>query len=273
LIRISTYELAAASDPIAHFGPLRSTSGGVFHLLRRLAVLVSVVVPVTAAFAGDYKLTSGEELAVCRAYKRIFESRHDVTPMACERQYDMTVPGFENVEWRRLDLDKHFELYREAEVYLATNNYSPQGMVMSGPDAEDMARRLRGKANHLQVELYVATLALFGRSTAAVNVLSVRELACGPTPLPDTKISRLFVLNRDMTHIDSKKQVKLDGWYNNATIASFEGKTYIENYVPDDNWGTLLTGSGVLSVSDFSNGRFQIECRISFTPTSGTEIR
>ncbi len=50
---------------------------------------------------------------------------------------------------------------------------------MSEQDALPMSKALESKAEHLNVELYVARLPLFG-TAHPVNVLSVRELAVGP---------------------------------------------------------------------------------------------
>lgn len=238
-------------------------------LTRRLFLAAAVLVGTTQfdrAVAGDYILTEGDGLAVCEAYRRNFEPRHDVEPMACVRQYDSTIPGFASVPWRKLEINKKFELYREAEIDLATNVGTGQGTVVSEKDAIQMAKHLRGKAEHLQVELYVARLTLFGKSHP-VNVLSVRESACGIIPKSDVKISRLFVLNDSLTHIDRQLQERLEGWNNNATIELYEGDPYIESYVADDTWATLLTGSGSLSVAKYTSGGFTPVCRIEFRPS------
>jgi hypothetical protein len=185
--------------------------------------------------------------------------------MACERQYNPTIPGFSAVPWRRLDLKEHFDLYREAQINLATNVDGGQGTAMSEQEALAMSKALESKAQHLQVELYVARLPLFG-AAHPVNVLSIRELACSPIPKTDVKISRLFVLNSTMTHIDPREQKRLQGWGNNATVAMHDGTPYLENYLADDNWGTLFTGTGFLSVAKYDQGRFERVCKVTFDP-------
>ena len=187
--------------------------------------------------------------------------------MACQRHYDPSIQGFASVPWTRLDLKNHFLLYQEAEMYLATDVASAQqSTVASEAEAKKMSERLHGKAEHLQVELYVAKVKLFG-SNRAVNLLSVRELACGADPKPDVKVSRLFVLNEDMTRIDKRLQKRFHGgWYNNATVELFDGEAYLENYVPEDGWGNLFSGDGTLSVSQYSEGSFSPVCKITFEP-------
>jgi hypothetical protein len=239
----------------------------VFCALRALAIAAFIWVHGAAcdrAFAGEYELTEGDGLAVCEAYRQNLEPRHDAEPMVCKREYDPKIAGFSEVPWRRLDLKEHFDLYREAEINLATNVDGAQGTVMSEQDALAMSRALESKAEHLRVELYVARLPLFG-TAHPVNVLSVRELACGPIPKTDVKISRLFVLNSSMTHIDAREQKRLQRWGNNATISIFDGTPYIENYVADDNWGTIFTGSGFLSVATYDRG-FRSVCKVTFNP-------
>jgi hypothetical protein len=238
--------------------------------VRRLlvgVVLWGVAALFDCAAAGEYKLTEGTGLPVCEAYRRNFEPRHDKEPMACERRYDSTIPGFKPVLWKKLDLKTYFQLYREAEVELATHVYGGQGMAMSEKEAQEMAKDLDGTARHLQVELYVARLPLF-QWQDAVNVLSVRERACGMNPKQDVKISRLFILNESMTHIDRQMQELLEGGNNNATIELFEGTPYVEVYVSDDNWSTLFTGSGFLSVARYTAGGFSQVCKIAFTPAA-----
>jgi hypothetical protein len=231
-------------------------------------VLCGIALLFDWAAAGEYKLTKGDGLPVCEAYRRNFEPRHDKEPMACERHYDPKIPGFKTVPWKKLDLKTHFQLYREAEVELATHVYGGRGMAMSEKEAQEMAKDLDGKARHLQVELYVARLPLF-LGLHAVNVLSVRELGCGRDPKPDVKISRLFVLNGSMTHIDRQKQELLEGGgNNNATIELFEGEPYVEAYVADDNWSTLFTGSGALSVAQYTDSGFFEVCSIAFAPAA-----
>jgi hypothetical protein len=218
---------------------------------------------VGCVVAGEYALTDGQGIAVCEAYRKNFESRHDVEPMACERHYSPAIPGFSAIPWHRLDLTEHFQLYREAEINLATNVNGGQGTVVPEKDAAEMEKALDSKAISLRVELYVARLPLLGPAHP-VNVLSVRELACGPNPKADVKISRLFVLNEAMTHIDLAKQEQFQGWGNNATLVIYKGELYLEAYRPDDNWGTLFTGNGSLSVYRPKGGDFERACSIAF---------
>jgi hypothetical protein len=185
--------------------------------------------------------------------------------MACERLYDPAIKGFAAIPWKRLDLERVFQLYREAEVDLATNVNSEQGTVLSAGDARRMARNLQGKAQHLEAELYVARVPFFG-SARPLNVLSIWELACGPIPKPNVEISRLFALNKSMTHLDPKEQMRLEGWGNNATLELFNGIPYLETYRADDNWGTLCTGSGALTVWKSTKEGFEAVCKVSFTP-------
>jgi hypothetical protein len=222
------------------------------------------------AMAGEYELTEGSGLPVCEAYRRNFEPRHDSEPMACERQYNPAIPGFDALPWRKLDLKKHFKLYREAEIDLATNVDGGQGTVISREDAQQMAKDLNGKAQHLQVELFVARVPLFNDGHT-VNVLSVRELGCGAIPKSDVKISRLFIVNKSMTHIDQPKQQPFEGWNNNATLELFDGAPYLEGYVSDDGWVNLFTTSVSLSVAMYRNHEFETVCNIEFTPSIGKD--
>ena len=218
----------------------------------------------STALAGSYTLVDGAGIPVCEAYRRNFEPRHDVEPMACERSYDPAIRGFANVQWRRLDLRKHFQLYRDAELILATNTgMGGQGMVLSDSEAAEMARSLEAKARHLRVELYVARVPLFGPDRP-VNILNVREVGCGPMPKPSVKISRLFVLDDSLERIDTIMQEQLEGWGLNGSIEIYNGEPYIEAYEPDDNWSTLLTGNGALSIGKFEGFHFDAICKIAF---------
>lgn len=216
----------------------------------------------TVAFAGSYQLTSGEDAPICEAYRRNFEPRHDSEPMACERQYDLTIAGFSSPPWRKLDFKKHFELYKQAEFNLAIND--SDGTVPSEADAREMVRHLDERRNHLATELYVTRLDLFGTGHP-VNILSVKERACGIDPKPNMRISRLFVLNDSMTHINRRLQERIEAWSNNATIELFNGEPYIEAYSSDDNWAHLFTSSGTLSIAKF-RAAVEVVCRVKFEP-------
>ncbi len=235
--------------------------------LQRFALLAISIwatgIQGNRALGGEYTLTEGQGLPICEAYRQNFEPRHDAEPMACERHYNPAIHGFSAIPWQRLDLTKHFQLYREAEINLATNTDDGQGMTLSAQEAAEIAKALESKAMSLRVELYVARLPLFG-TAHPVNVLGVREVGCGPMPKPDVKISRLFVLNEEMTHIDPEKQKHFQGWGNNATLTLYKDGLYLEAYRPDDNWGTMFTGNGILSVYQHGASDFERVCRVSF---------
>lgn len=205
--------------------------------LRSLVILGFIwanVATCDKAMAGEYALTEGDGLAVCEAYRRNFEPRHDLEPIACERQCNPTIPGFSAVPWRRLDLGEHFDLYREAQINLATNVDGGRGIAMSQQDALAMTKALEPKTQYLHVELYVARLPLLG-AAHPVNVLSIRELPCGAIPKTDVKISRLFVLNSMLTHIDPREQKRLQRWGNDAAAAMYDGTPYLENMIKEDS--------------------------------------
>src|ERR1700761_4421018 len=108
------------NDPIVcQAFPTRPMTKSIF-LSISMYVLANAA-SVDLVVAGEYALTDGQGIAVCEAYRKNFEPRHDVEPMACERHYSPAIPGFSAVPWHRLDLTKHFQLYREAEINLATN--------------------------------------------------------------------------------------------------------------------------------------------------------
>jgi hypothetical protein len=225
-----------------------------------------MVMTSTFAFAGEYTLTEGDGNPVCEAYRRNLEPRHNSEPMACERQYDPAITGFSSPHWKKLDLQKNLQLYREAVIALGTHVYEAQGMALSEEDARAATEQVSARIAHLQVELYAAEMPLFGKKE--VHVLNVRELGCGIDPLPNVKISRLFLLDGKLMHIDKGLQEKLDGWSNNATVELFNGEPYIETYRSDDNWSTLLTGSGALSVWKPNSDGFELQCRIAYTPST-----
>jgi hypothetical protein len=235
-------------------------------LIFAFALCLSAL-PVRQSTAGTYRLVKGAGLPVCEAYRRDLEPRHDAEPMACVREYDPAVGGFSPVPWKQIDVDQNIDLYREAKMNLATNINSAQGTVLSEQDAQRTANSIRVPNSHPNVELYIAEVPLFGKEGAS-NVLSVRELACGPIPKPNVRISRLFILNKSMTHLDSAKQKRLQGWSNNATLELFDGVPFLETYTPDDNWGTLFSGSGALSVWKHNGRAFELICKISFTPSN-----
>ena len=56
--------------------------------------------------------------------------------------------------------------------------------------------------------------------------------------------------------------------YSNATIEIFNGRPYLESYMADDNWGELLTGSGSLSVLQFTADGTAEVCEVTWTPNS-----
>jgi hypothetical protein len=217
-----------------------------------------------ALFAGDYKLVSGQGIPVCEAYRRNLEPRHDVEPMACERQYAPSIHGFSSPNWKKLDLSSHFELLRKAWVYLQENNDSPQGMKLSDEEIEkDAAANLKGMAAAHLMELYVARLDLVGDGKLH-KVLALRQEGCGPVQLSG-HITRLFVLDSAGKDIDKTVPQSWNSYYN-ATIEMYQGQPYLESYTADDNWQTLLTGSGVLTVSRFGRDGGSPVCEVSWAP-------
>jgi hypothetical protein len=119
-----------------------------------------------------------------------------------------------------------------------------------------------------KTELYVASFDLFGDGHP-VSVLDVRELACGPEPKADVKISRLFVLNKSMTHIDQELQDEIKGWYNNTTVELFRGEPNLESYGPDE-WVKLFSGTGELYISQFHDSVIDNVCIFDFDPAVKT---
>jgi hypothetical protein len=165
-----------------------------FESAALLFALLSVFGP-KASMAGEYKLIEGEGKPVCEAYRNNLEPRSDSRPMACDRQYDPSIQGFSSPEWRELDLSTHFELYRNAWIYMQEHNDSPQGMKLSNDQVRRFASsRLQRRANSKNVHLYAAQPDLVHDGKLR-KVLAVREDGCGPDQIPGTHITRLFVLD------------------------------------------------------------------------------
>jgi len=220
---------------------------------RRALLFVFVFVSSASAWAGTYQLVSGNGKDVCEAYRRNFEPRHDPEPMACERHYDPGIPEFTKPVWTELNLKKHFDLYRKAQVYLLQNDNSPEGMKLSNAEIREVAENLEPRAKTWHVQLYLARLDL-ARDGRLFNVLMVTRHGCGPNAFPDDKIttSDLFLLNDSLTDIDHDRQDSTNGWLDHASIELYKGKPYIEAYVADDGWRHLLTGNGILSVHQYT---------------------
>jgi hypothetical protein len=216
-------------------------------MMSTLAFLFSA-----SAWAGTYALVTGAHEEVCEAYKRNFEPRHDSEPMACERRFDPDVLGFSSVQWTRLNLSDHFDLYKKTQVYLLRNNNSSQGMKLSDADIIKATENLRASAATWHVQLNLARLDLAGDGQL-LNVLMVQRGGCGPDAKPTdaATISDLFFLNDSLTGIDYARQDNMNGWFEHATIESYKGRPYIEVYVPDGGWLHLLTGSGILHVLQY----------------------
>ena len=88
--------------------------------------IVTNATSVDRVVAGEYALTDGQGIAVCEVYRKNFESRHDIEPMACERRYSPAI----------------LQLYREAEINLATSVDGGQGTVIPEKDEVEMAKAL-----------------------------------------------------------------------------------------------------------------------------------
>jgi hypothetical protein len=95
----------------------------------RALVATSVFLFSGSAWAGTYQLIAGSGKEVCEAYRRNFEPRKNPEPMACERRYDPNIRGFTAPKWTELDLQKHFDLFRKARIYIMENDNSPVGRI------------------------------------------------------------------------------------------------------------------------------------------------
>jgi hypothetical protein len=199
----------------------------------------SLILVGAPAWAGRYDLVKGKDVEVCDAYKKNFKSFDNSRPMACERQYDPHIKGFESPHWQKLDIKKYLHLYKQAETYTATG-------YLSEKDIKDMVES-RGQfamAHQGKTELYLARLDINGDGRMD-NILAVRDLSCGPNPEAEkTKKMRLYFLNDTLTDIDYGRQKDWDGIYNNATLVLYKGKPHIERYSPEDGWGNLFTKKG-----------------------------
>ena len=232
-------------------------------LLR--GVFLTILIIGQEAVAGSYELIQGTGTDVCEAHRQNLEPRHDSTPMACERRYDSKILGFVSPPWKELSLCEHFDLYREAWVYLQEHNTAPQGSKLSDQEILRASQDLWGRAQAAGVRLFKARLALTD-GDRRYNLLAVREQQCGPDQSPEQTTTRLFVLNNTGTHITTDVPEIWNSYYN-ATIELYKKKVYLESYEPDDNWGTLLTGSGVLNVLRFTRTGTTTECKIEWTPS------
>ena len=169
--------------------------------------------------------------------------------MACERTYDPKIKGFSSPDWQELDLDRHFTLYKKAMLYSAEHTNSPEGMKLSNGQIEELIADLPSFVRTWKVRLSIASLDIAGNGNEH-NVLRVIHAGCGPhAKRTDTSLSSdLYIVNDTLTDLDYPMQERTRGWLSHATVELYEGKPYVEAYLPDDNWGHLLTGSGVLHV-------------------------
>jgi len=242
---------------------------------KTVVAITTFLVTTAPALAGQYVLEKGQGLDVCEAYKRNFESFDNLMPMACERKYDPTIKGFSSPPWQRLDLQKHFELYKKADIY--RQRISGR---LSKADADEYISHAAERARGLKAELYLARLDLDGDGKLT-NVLAIREMTCGPYHTGER--TRLYVLNETLTDIDYARQNSWGGWDYNATVELYRGKPYIEAYNPDDGWGNLFTKSGRFYVfrelslnemaqqeADLNGKRWRLKsvCEFQYTPSS-----
>jgi len=234
-------------------------------------VAISTFLATTApVFAGQYVLDKGQGVEVCEAYKRNFESFNNATPMACERKYDPAIKGFSSPPWQKFDLQRHFELYKKAEIYRQRTSGR-----LSKADAEEYISHAEERARGFKAELYFARFDLDGGGKLA-NVLAIREMTCGPHHTGER--TRLYVLNKTLTDIDYARQDSWGGWDYNATVELYQGRPYIEAYNPDDGWGNLCAKSGRFYVfrelspheiaQEGERWRLKSVCEFQYTPSA-----
>jgi hypothetical protein len=234
-------------------------------------IVASLLFAVPPVWAGRYTLVTGEGVDVCEAYRRNFELFDDSKPMACERQYDPKIKEFSSPPWRKLDLKKHFELYKKAEIYLQKG--------WKGATKEDILDGIELRAEHQKIELYIAHVDIDGDGNL-VNVLAVCDFLCGPNPkmTEEFRKTRLYLLNKKLTDFDYPRQRSWGSLYNNATLKIYSGKPYVESYVPNDGWGNLFTKSGKFFVFrevslnqmklDGGRSRVKTVCEFDYVPDS-----
>lgn len=221
------------------------------------------------ALAGEYRLVQGQGNRVCEAYRQTLEPRRDAEPMACTRRYDPHIPGFSSPPWHMLDLATNFDLYRKAWIYLQKNNSAPQGTKLSDAQIEEQAKRdLPGVAQTHHVALFIAQLDLTG-SGANFNVLAVEEDGCGPR-IKHGRVTRLFVLDSTAKNVNTTVPRIWNSGYND-TIEIYRGVPYDEHYESDDNWANILTHSGALTVSRWTQEGLQPVCKIEWTPKANSQ--
>ena len=252
-----------------------------FNLSQVFSVMLACI-STTAAWCGTYHLEKGAGEQVCEAYRQNLEPRNDPQPMACERRYDSSIQGFAQPAWTELDLNKHFELFKKAEVYSQETNTSPEGMKLTDEDIKEMVKHLQQYARTWHVRLYLTTLRAGDGSE--IRLLAIVRRGCGPDAKisDDTQTSSLYFVNKSLTDIDYSKQNQTGGWLKHATVELYNGVPYIERYLPDHGWSGLLTNSGALSVFAFQPAARPAEergkretglvldkiCEIHFRPSS-----
>ena len=230
----------------------------------KLGILLAVL-HAGAAVAGTYQLTLGQGREVCEAYRKNLTPHREAAPMACERHYDPALPGFSAPRWQPLDWRTHLELLSKARIYLQQHNSFVSAMKLSDAEEErDTPEHLRGWAQTNHVELRTADLDMAGDGRRW-QVLAMSEDGCGPHRLPGSRITRLFILNRAGTDIDTTVPRSWNDYYN-ATVELYRGQPYVEFYAADDNWGKLLTGRGELDILRFTPDGSARVCALAWQP-------
>jgi hypothetical protein len=127
-------------------------------------------------------------------------------------------------------------------------------MKLSEKDIMQATENLQPEAETWHVELYLARLDLAGNGRL-LNILKVTRHGCGPDAFPDdkTRTSDLFFLKDSLMDIDSERQDNMSDSLVHATIEIYKGKPYFELYTADHDWGSLLTGNGILSVFQYAH--------------------
>jgi len=230
---------------------------------RALLVMLSSMIGTTA-LAGQYRLLMGRGTDVCDAYRSELQSRNDPVPMACERQHDPKVKDFSSPPWRRLDIERNIDLFRQAWATLQKFNDAPQGTKLSEETIRATAAKLTPQPGD---EIYTVQLDLLGNGRTE-KLLALRKDSCGPDQAPGMHQTSLFALDSSGKHIDENVPDIWNSYYN-ATLELYKGHVYIEFYEPADNWQSLLTGAGFLDILRYTRTGVERVCRLQWSPEKG----
>ncbi len=217
------------------------------YVVSAVAALWALLMP-QPGISGQYQFIAGKGNKVCEAYWKNLKDNHDQLPMACDLTYKPKAFGLSAPRWQEISPDKVFGLLERAVYYTKT---SDEGYDASSKPSEQEIREVTGDLrpyfSDKRRKVYLATVDIFNDSRPR-KVLIVRSNYCGPHQVKSMTSSWMYIVNNELTDIVPDDQMILDLGHDRPTVQLFEGRSYIESYEADGDWGQLLSGDGTLRI-------------------------